>query len=96
VVESSQETTPPIESMSESSKVMEVHSDWHTPFMIYLRTGGLSDKKDKHERLHRQAGHYTLVNDELFRRGTDDHLNVAYINERRVFYSPGHSFRDLR
>jgi hypothetical protein len=34
--------------------------------MIYLRTGGLLDEKDEHERLRRRAGHYTLVNDELF------------------------------
>jgi hypothetical protein len=25
---------------AESSKAMEIYSDWHTPFMIYLRTGG--------------------------------------------------------
>jgi hypothetical protein len=36
--ESSQETTPLVESISESPKVMEIHSNWHTPFMIYLRT----------------------------------------------------------
>jgi hypothetical protein len=37
--ESSYETTPPIEDKSESSDVMTVHSDWRTPFMIYLRIG---------------------------------------------------------
>jgi hypothetical protein len=35
VADSSQETTPPIESISESLEVMKIHSDFHTPFMIY-------------------------------------------------------------
>jgi hypothetical protein len=38
--ESSQETIPHDEGITESPKVMEIHSDWHTPFMVYLRTGG--------------------------------------------------------
>jgi hypothetical protein len=40
VAESSQETLPPKESITESLEVMEIHSDWCTPFMIYLRIGG--------------------------------------------------------
>jgi hypothetical protein len=64
--ELSQETPPPIVSISESPEVMEIHSDWHTPFMIYLRAGGLSADKDKHKRLHHREGHYTLLNGELF------------------------------
>jgi hypothetical protein len=36
--ESSQETLPPKESITKSPKVMEIHWDWCTPFMIYLRT----------------------------------------------------------
>jgi hypothetical protein len=40
-VESSQETLPPLNSITESPEVMEIHSDWRTPFMIYLKTGGL-------------------------------------------------------
>jgi hypothetical protein len=36
---------PPVESISESPDVMEVHSDWRTPFMKYLRTGGCLTKK---------------------------------------------------
>jgi hypothetical protein len=39
VVESSQETPPPSESITESPKVMKIHSDWHTSFIIYLRIG---------------------------------------------------------
>jgi hypothetical protein len=39
VAESSQETPLPSASITESPEVMEIHSDWHTPFMIYLRTG---------------------------------------------------------
>jgi hypothetical protein len=49
VVELSQETTPPAESISESPEVMEVHFDWHTPFIIYLRIGGSLDDKDERE-----------------------------------------------
>jgi hypothetical protein len=49
VVESSQETTPPTESISESLVVMEVHSYWHTSFMIYLKTWGLPNDKDERE-----------------------------------------------
>jgi hypothetical protein len=39
--ESSQETPPLLNNITESPEVMEIHSDWHTPFMIYLRIGGL-------------------------------------------------------
>jgi hypothetical protein len=35
--ESSQETPPLSENITKSPDVMEIHSDWHTPFMIYLR-----------------------------------------------------------
>jgi hypothetical protein len=65
-VESSQETPPLPDSMTESTEVMQIHSDCRTPFMMYLRTGGLLEDKVKYERLHRRAGHYTLVNDELY------------------------------
>jgi hypothetical protein len=37
--ESSQEATLPIVSTSESLEVMEIHLNWHTPFMMYLRKG---------------------------------------------------------
>jgi hypothetical protein len=76
--ESSQETPPLSENINESPEVMEIHSDWHTPFMIYLRTGGLRENKVEHERLHYRARQYTLVNDELFRRGVNDTL-MKYI-----------------
>jgi hypothetical protein len=46
---------------------MEIHSDWHTLFMVYLRTKGLPEDKVRCERLRRQVGQYTLVNDELYR-----------------------------
>jgi ribonuclease HI len=39
VAESSQETPPPNESISESPEVMEIHSDWRTPFILYHKTG---------------------------------------------------------
>jgi hypothetical protein len=45
--ESSQEAPPPSESIIESPEVMEIHSNWRTPFMVYLRIGGLP--KDKVE-----------------------------------------------
>jgi hypothetical protein len=47
--ESSQETPPPSESTAESPEVMEIHSDWRTPFMIYFRIGGLPEHKVDHE-----------------------------------------------
>jgi hypothetical protein len=53
--ESSQETPPPNEGITESLEVMEIHSDWHTPFMVYLRMGGLPEDKVKCELLHRWA-----------------------------------------
>jgi hypothetical protein len=59
-------TTPPAKSISESPEVMEFHLNWWTLFMIYLRTWGLPDDKDECERLRRQAGQYTLVDDKLF------------------------------
>jgi hypothetical protein len=45
VAKSSQETRPPKESITESAEVMEIHLDWRTPFMIYIRTGGLPEDK---------------------------------------------------
>jgi hypothetical protein len=48
-VESSQETTPPAKGSFESPDVMADHSNWRTTFMIYLRTGGFPDNKDKSE-----------------------------------------------
>jgi hypothetical protein len=64
--ESSQETPPPCKSITETPAVMEIHFDWRTPFMIYLRTGGLPEDNADCERLHHQVGQYNLVNDELF------------------------------
>jgi hypothetical protein len=66
VAESSQKTRPLVEDKFESPYVMVVHLDWHTPFMMYLMTEGLLDDKDEREQLWRWAGHYTLVNNELF------------------------------
>jgi hypothetical protein len=51
VVESSQETPSPPDSIIESLEVMEIHSDWRTLFMIYLRIGGLLEDKVECERL---------------------------------------------
>jgi hypothetical protein len=38
VDESSQETPPPPDTITKSLEVMEIHSEWCIPFMIYLRT----------------------------------------------------------
>jgi hypothetical protein len=65
-VESSQETPPPNESITESPEVMEIHSDWRTPFVIYFRIGVLPEDKVEREQLRHWAGHCILVNDELF------------------------------
>jgi ribonuclease HI len=65
--ESSQETPPPCESIIETPEIMEIHFDWRTPFMTFLSTGGLPEDMVDRKRLHRRAGQYTLVNDELFR-----------------------------
>jgi hypothetical protein len=67
VVASSQETPPPSVNITKLPEVMEIQSDWHTPFMIYLKTGDLPKDKFQRERLHRRARQYILVNDELFR-----------------------------
>jgi hypothetical protein len=48
-VESSQETSPLIDSISESPEVMEIHLDWRTPFMVYRRTGSLPEDKNEQE-----------------------------------------------
>jgi hypothetical protein len=53
---SSQETLPLIEGIAESTKIMKIHLDWHTPFMVHLRTGGLSKDKVECERLCQWAG----------------------------------------
>jgi hypothetical protein len=62
------------DSITESPKIIEIHSDWHTPFMVYLRTGDLQEDKVECERLHQWAGQYTLANDEPYRRGANDTL----------------------
>jgi hypothetical protein len=49
VAESSQETPPPSESITESHEDMEIHSDWCILFMIYFKTGGLPEDKVDHE-----------------------------------------------
>jgi ribonuclease HI len=72
--ESSQETPLLPNSITESPEVMEIHLDWRTPFMMYLKTGGLPEDKVKCKRLHRWAGQYTLVNNELYRQGANDTL----------------------
>jgi hypothetical protein len=45
VAESSQKTLPLPDSIDESPEVMEIHSNWRTLFMIYLRIGGLPEDK---------------------------------------------------
>jgi hypothetical protein len=74
VAESSWETPPPSDGITESLEVMKIHSDWRTPFMIYLRIGGLLEEKVECERLCRRARQYTLVNDDLYRRGANGTL----------------------
>jgi hypothetical protein len=61
----SQETPPPNKSITESPEVMEVYSDWRTPFMLYLKIGGLPEDKVRCECLRRWVGQYTLISDEL-------------------------------
>jgi hypothetical protein len=73
-VESSQGTMSPVESISESPKDMKIYSDWHTSFMIRLKTGDLLEDKDERELLRCQARVYTLVNNELFWQSTNGTL----------------------
>jgi hypothetical protein len=94
-VESSQETPPPLSILTESPEVMEIHSDWRTSFIIYLIIGGLLEDKVKCEQLHRRAGQYMLVNDELYRRGAND-TNEMHNPKRRASHLVGHSHRSLR
>jgi hypothetical protein len=65
---------PPVEKKIEVPGVMKINSDWRTPYMIYLWTGGLPDDEDECERLRRRVGHYTLVHDELLWRSANDTL----------------------
>jgi ribonuclease HI len=74
LAESSQETLPPHEGITESPEVIEIHSDWHTPFMVYLMIGGLQKDKVEGEQLHRRAGQYTLLNNELYWRSANGTL----------------------
>jgi hypothetical protein len=71
VAESFERTAPLNDDKPESPDIMIVHSDWRTPFMIYLKTGGLPEDKDERERLRRRAGHYALVGEELFQRSAN-------------------------
>jgi hypothetical protein len=74
---------------------MEIHSDWRTPFMIYLRTGGLLEDMVECERLRRRAGQYTQVNDELYRRGANGTLHEMH-NPRRTNHLARRSRRSLQ
>jgi hypothetical protein len=74
VAESSQEMPSSNEGIIVSPEVMEIHPDWYTPFMIYLRIGGLPEDKAEREGLRHRAGQYTLVNDELYQRSTNNTL----------------------
>jgi hypothetical protein len=60
-------TALPSDDNPESSDFMTIHLDWRTPFMNYLKIGGLPEDKDEREGLRQQAGHYTLADGELFR-----------------------------
>jgi ribonuclease HI len=51
VVESIKGSTPPNDNKPESFDAMTIHLDWLTPFMIYLKIGGLPKDKDERERL---------------------------------------------
>jgi hypothetical protein len=64
--ESIDDSTTPADAKDDSSKVMLVDLDWHTPFMTYLKTGGLPEEKVERDRLKQRAVHYTLVSEELF------------------------------
>jgi hypothetical protein len=55
-IEPSKETLPPNEGITESPEVIEIHSDWCTPFMVYLKTTGLPEDKVKWERLCQWVG----------------------------------------
>jgi hypothetical protein len=70
-VESIDGTAAPADDKSNSSDIMMVDSDWRTPFMIYLKTGGFPEDKDERERLRQWAVHYTLVGEKLFRRSAN-------------------------
>jgi hypothetical protein len=87
VAESSQETLPLTESTSESLEVMEIDLDWCSLFMIYLRTGGLAEDKGECEQLHHRAGHYTLLNDELFKGS----VNVTLMRCILSVVTPAHA-----
>jgi hypothetical protein len=69
---------------------MEIHSDWRTPFMIYLRIGVLPEDKVECEQLHQWAGQYTLVNDELYRRGTNGTLMKCITPEGQIILQDVH------
>jgi hypothetical protein len=56
VTESSQETPPPCKSITKTPEVMEIQSDWCTPFMTFLKIGGLPEDKADHKRLRHRVG----------------------------------------
>jgi hypothetical protein len=43
--ESSQKTPPQCESITETPEVMDIHSDWRTPFMTFPGIGDLPENK---------------------------------------------------
>jgi ribonuclease HI len=60
-------TVMSVDDKPDSSNIMLVDSNWRTPFMTYLKIGGLQEDKVEKERLRQRAVHYTLVGEELFR-----------------------------
>jgi hypothetical protein len=55
--------------ITESAEVMEIHSDWHTPFMIYLRTDREFARRQGQMRAIVLTGRAIHIgNDDLYRR----------------------------
>jgi ribonuclease HI len=52
------------------SQLESYSDDWREPIIRYIKNEEESDDKNATERIARQSGHYTLIGETLYRRGT--------------------------
>ena len=48
---------------------VHTHSDWTSPILSYLKDGQLPPSHDKAKKIKKQAVRFTVLNDELYKRG---------------------------
>ncbi|XP_057444851.1 uncharacterized protein LOC130737098 [Lotus japonicus] len=64
---------------------IDTEDDWRTPIIKYLRSGWLPEEKAEAKKLVRPASWYTIVNDDLFKRGFSTPLLKCLAKDRAAY-----------